>query len=88
MILQPAKHGQHKPNSNNTSNLANKEWGEWLLHPVCQPTIKVHEFTVRGTEEYLNNNSPYYSGGNKVVEIPALVNDVIDTIFPEISGAI
>ena len=50
--------------------------------------LKFMNLTVHGTEEYLNNNSPYYSGGNKVVEIPALVNDVIDTIFPEISGAI
>lgn len=66
--------------------LADEERGDLAFATQCAHHIlKWMNLTKAQAEKFVDDQGPYYLPGEEVVEIPAVVPDVPDSVFPPLS---
>lgn len=87
IMFEGSCHKKHLPDAKDTSDLANEERGEFAFAvSTAHSILKWMKMSFEDARKLVDSEGPYYSCGNELVEIPALVDGVRDPVFPAMGG--
>ena len=74
--------------TNTKDSLAEEEQGEIVFVAQCVKSLLQHiGMSKEAAKRYVDAQGPYYSAGQEVVQILALVEGMLDLIFADMNGA-